>query len=224
MPVMKLRHPLLVKAAGLSIAITAKMWVGTLNVRYRPVGPSVDPTKQKLSQHYIFAFWHEYLLLPAFHFSTPEIAVMISQHRDGEVIAEACRHIRLRTVRGSTTRGGMQAARQMVELGNKGHLVITPDGPRGPRRRVQTGLVYLASKTGLPIIPVGVGFDRPWRMRSWDRFCLPRPWSLGTCVSLEPVRVPSGIDRDGMEIYRRSVEEAIARATEMAERQASKAG
>jgi hypothetical protein len=223
MPVMKLRHPLLVKAAGLGIALTAKMWVATLNVRYRPVGPFVDPTKRKLAQHYIFAFWHEYLLLPAFHFSTPEIAVMISQHRDGEVIAEACRHIRLRTVRGSTTRGGVQAARQMVALAEKGHLVITPDGPRGPRRRVQAGLVYLAAKTGLPIIPVGVGFDRPWRMNSWDRFVLPRPWSLGTCVSGEPIHVPSNVDRDGMESSRRIIEGEISRLTEVAERMARKA-
>ena len=220
---MKIRHPFLVKAAGLGIALTAKMWVGTLRVRYRPVGPFVDPTKRKLPRYYIFAFWHEYLLLPAFHFSTPEIAVMISQHRDGEVIAEACRHIRLRTVRGSSTRCGVQAARQMMELGAKGHLVVTPDGPRGPRRRVQAGLVYLASKTGLPIIPVGVGFDRPWRMNSWDRFVLPRPWSLGTCVSGEPICVPPDVDRERLESYRLSVENAITEATERAEHLARKA-
>jgi lysophospholipid acyltransferase (LPLAT)-like uncharacterized protein len=220
---MKIRHPFLVKAAGLGIALTAKMWVATLNVRYRPTGPFVDPTKRKLSQYYIFAFWHEYLLLPAFHFSTPEIAVMISQHRDGEVIAEACRHIRLRTVRGSSTRGGVQAARQMVALGEKGHLVVTPDGPRGPRRRVQIGLAYLASKTGLPIVPVGVGFDRPWRMNSWDRFVLPRPWSLGTCVSGEPIRVPPDLDRNALEAYRQVVEDAISQATERAENLARKA-
>ena len=118
---------------------------------------------------------------------------------------------------------GVQAARQMVAFAEKGHLVITPDGPRGPRRRVQAGLVYVAAKTGLPIIPVGVGFDRPWRMKSWDRFVLPRPWSLGTCVSGEPIRVPPDVDRDTMETSRQIIEAEISRLTEIAEQMARKA-
>jgi lysophospholipid acyltransferase (LPLAT)-like uncharacterized protein len=224
MPAMKLRHPLLIKAAGFAIAWAVRIWIGTLGYRYRPLGRAVVPTERRLREHYIYAFWHENLLLPAYHFNRPDAWVLISQHADGELIAAACRNLRLRVVRGSTTRGGVQAMRQMVKLGRKGHLVITPDGPRGPRRQVQPGLVYLAAKTGLPIVPVGIGFDRPWRLHSWDRFALPRPWSLGTLVTTEPIHVPPEIGRDEIEAYRRSVEQAMAVATEAAERMARQAG
>jgi lysophospholipid acyltransferase (LPLAT)-like uncharacterized protein len=221
---MKLRHPLLIKAAGFGAAWAVRVWIGTLGYRYRALGRIVIPTEPDLRERYIYAFWHENLLLPAYHFSRPDVWVLISQHADGELIAEACRNLRLRLVRGSTTRGGVQAVRQMIKLGRRGHLVITPDGPRGPRRRVQQGLVYLAAKTGLPIVPVGVGFDRPWRLSSWDRFALPRPWSLGTLVTADPIRVPENTDREAIETYRRSVEEAMGQATDAAERLARKAG
>src|SRR5436190_464721 len=86
-------------------------------------------------------------------------------------------------------RGWIGTVRQMLRVGRKSHLAITPDGPRGPRRQVQPGLLYLAARTGLPIVPVGIGYDRPWRMRSWDRFAVPRPWTRATCVTTEPIHV-----------------------------------
>ena len=67
----------------------------------------------------------------------------------------------------------------MLRLSRQAHLVITPDGPRGPRRQVQAGMVYLAARTGVPIVPVGIGYDRPWRTKSWDRFAVPRPGVRG---------------------------------------------
>jgi lysophospholipid acyltransferase (LPLAT)-like uncharacterized protein len=218
---MKIRSPWLIKAAGFTAAWAVRAWVGTVRFRYRPLGPDVDPRSPECQGRYIYAFWHENMLLPAYHYSCPEVHVLISQHADGQLIAEVCRHLGLRTVRGSTTRGGVEAVRQMLRVASNSHLVITPDGPRGPRRQVQPGLVYLAARTGLPIVPAGVGYDRPWRTRSWDRFAVPRPWSHGTCVTGEPIRVPADLGRDEIEQYRRQVEEALLRVTEEAERLAA---
>ncbi len=218
---MKLRQRWMIKAAGFSAAWALRLWVGTLNYRYRPLGPNLDPRRPECHGRYIYAFWHENMLLPAYHYGRTGVHVLISQHADGELIAEVCRHIGFRTVRGSTTRGGVEALRQMVQVGKETHLAITPDGPRGPRRQVQPGLIYLAARTGMPIVPAGFAYDRPWRARSWDRFAMPRPWSLATAVTDQPVVVPRDVTREDIERYRGQVEEVMLWLSDAAERLAA---
>jgi lysophospholipid acyltransferase (LPLAT)-like uncharacterized protein len=208
---------MLIRALGFLVAWVVRLWIGTLRYRYRPLGPNVDPHQCGLRERYIYAFWHEYMLLLAYQYARPDIYVLISQHADGQLIAEVCRHLGFRTVRGSSTRRGAEALLQMTRLGRKAHLAITPDGPRGPRRTVQIGLVYLAARTGMPIIPVGIGFSRARRMNSWDRFALPMPWSAGLAVTEEAIEVPAGADRALLEEYRERVEAAMRRVTEQAE-------
>jgi lysophospholipid acyltransferase (LPLAT)-like uncharacterized protein len=215
---MKLRHPWLIKLAGFLIALLVRGWIGTLTYRYRWLGKNVDPRQPNFDGRYIYIFWHENLLLPLYHYGRSDIWVLISQHADGQLITDVCRHLRFRTVEGSTTRGGVQAVRRMLRLSARGHLAITPDGPRGPRRQVQPGLIYLASRTGLPIIPIGIGYDRPWRMKSWDRFALPRPFSRGYCVTAEPIVVPADSGKEKLEAYRRRVEEVMQDVNTRAER------
>lgn len=220
---MKLRHPVLIKTVGLTASWAIRLWMGTVRYRYRPLGPNMDPHQRDLPGRYIYAFWHENMLLPAYHYGRPDIRVLISQHADGQLIAEVCRHLRFRLVRGSTTRGGVEAARHMLRLSRGSHLAITPDGPRGPRRRVQMGLIYLAARTELPIVPIGIGFQRPWRLGSWDRFAVPRPWSLGLCVTADPIHIPPAADKNELEDYRQRVEQALQHVTELAERGANAA-
>jgi lysophospholipid acyltransferase (LPLAT)-like uncharacterized protein len=218
---MKIRQPWMIKAFGLGIAFLVRLWIGTIRYRYRPLGPNLDPNQPRFRGRYIYAFWHENILLPAYQYGRPDIWVLISQHADGQLIAEACRHLRFRVVNGSTTRGGVEAVRRMVRLGRVGHLAITPDGPRGPRRQVQPGLVYLAARTGLSIVPIGIAFHRAWRLNSWDRFALPKPWSAASCVTTEPIHVPERLDKEQLEHYRLEVEAALQRATEAAEKMAA---
>ena len=214
---MKIRNPALIRALGFVTAWVIRLWMGTLRVRCRCLGPDVDPHRRELRGRYVYAFWHENMMLPAYCYARPDIWVLISQHADGQLIAEVCRHLGFRTVRGSTTRGGVEAVRQMLRLGRKGHLASTPDGPRGPRRHVQPGLVYLAARTGMPIVPVGIGFRRHWRLRSWDRFAVPRPWGLGACVLGEPIDVPADAGRATLAEYSERVEAALRRVTAAAE-------
>jgi lysophospholipid acyltransferase (LPLAT)-like uncharacterized protein len=211
---MKIRHPGLIRVLGFVVAWVVRLWVGTVRYQYRPLGPNVDPRRPDLAERYIYAFWHENLLLPACHYGRPNVWVLVSRHADGELIAQACRHLGFGLVRGSTTRHGAEALLRMLQLAQTGHLAITPDGPQGPRRRVQPGLVYLAARTGLPIVPIGVAYRRPWRMNSWDRFALPRPWSRAVCITAPPLRVAADAE---LEAERRRVEEALARVTADAE-------
>ncbi|NLA09484.1 MAG: DUF374 domain-containing protein, partial [Microbacteriaceae bacterium] len=99
-----------------------------------------------------------------------------------------------RVVRGSTRRGGASALRQLLDQGELTHLAITPDGPRGPRRTLAQGAVYLASKLQMPLVALGMGFDRPWRVKSWDRFAIPRPGSRARAILSPEIHVPAGLD------------------------------
>jgi lysophospholipid acyltransferase (LPLAT)-like uncharacterized protein len=215
---MKIRHPFLIKTLGFAIACLIRLWIATLRYRYRPLGPNMDPNRRGFSGRYIYAFWHENILIPAYHYGRPDIHVLISQHADGRLIAEVVRHLRFRVVAGSTTRGGIEAVRQMLRLTKTAHLAITPDGPRGPRRHVQAGVIYLAARAGLPIIPFGIAYASAWRIRSWDRLALPRPWSDAACVTAQPIHVPENVGKEDLEAYRLLVEEQLNAVTAEAER------
>lgn len=212
------QRPGALNALGLVGAGLLRLWLGTLHFRYRPLGPDVDPRRPSLGARYIYAMWHETLLLPVQRFARPDISVLISTHADAELIAQICRRLRVGVVRGSTTRGGVEALRGLLQRGRRMHLALTPDGPRGPRRRVQPGVVYLASRLGLPLVPTGFGFERPWRAGSWDRMVLPRPGTRARCVTGDPVPVPADAGRPEIENVRRRLEAAIEAATEQAQR------
>lgn len=218
---MKLRQPWLVKAAAATAAGLLRAWLATLDYRYRPLGPDLDPRRPGLVGRYIYAMWHEYLLLPVGTYPRTDIHVLISRSEDGELVAELCRRLRVPVVRGSTSRGGAEAVRELVRAGGATHLALTPDGPRGPRRQVQQGLIYLASRTGLPVVPVGFGLDRPWRAASWDRFAIPRPWSRAACVTGAPITIATDAGRDEREAARLAVEQELKRVTHAAERLAA---
>ncbi len=217
---MKLRHPWLIKTAGCGIALLLRAWIGSLRYQHHALGTDAEPPRVAPGTRYLYAFWHEYLLLPAFRYAFTDATILIGQHADGQLITEVCRHLGLRAARGCTTRNGDRAVRHLMNE-THGHIVITPDGPRGPRRVVKPGLVYLASRLGLPIVPAGFGLERPWRGRSWDRFAMPRPGSRACVVTDELVRVPATADRDTLEVYRLHVQAAINRATTLAERWAA---
>lgn len=214
---MKIRHPALIKTAAFSGAQLIRLWLRTVRFAHQSLGPNLDPRQPGLSGRYIYAIWHEALLLPTYQFARPDMCVLISQHADGQLITDIARRLGFSVVQGSTTRGSVEAVRRLLEKGQTSHLVITTDGPRGPRRQVQQGLVYLSSRTGLPIVPAGFGFSRAWRTNSWDRFALPKPWSRGFCVSGQPISVPADADKAQLEAYRKRVEDDLLAVTDLAE-------
>lgn len=214
---MKIRHPALVKACGLAGAVVLRSWMGSLRFRLGCLAEDVDPYARDLTGRYIYAIWHENLLFPVYFYRRSGMRYLISRHADGQVLAEAARHLRVRLVRGSTARGGVAAVRRIMRDRGRSHLAVTPDGPRGPRRRVQAGVVYLAAQTGMPVVPAGFAYQRPWRLETWDRMALPRPGSLVKAVTAEPVRVPAAISRAELEEYRLLVQARMDDATRLAE-------
>jgi len=180
--------------------------MGTLDVRFE-FGPAEDPRTS--GRPLVYLFWHENLLLPAHTHASRKISVLVSQHRDGELIAQMVRMLRGTTIRGSTTRGGAAAMREMLRHGRGHHLAITPDGPRGPRRVLQDGAIYLASRAGMAVVPVGVAYRSCWRVRSWDRFAIPKPGTAALCRLGPLIDIPPDLDRHAVEDYRRRVQEGM---------------
>lgn len=126
----------------------------------------------------IFLFWHRHLLSLLGCFKGYPICVPVSQHTDGEYVAQVMERCGLLAVRGSTTRGQINLIRGLLKAIENGRSCgISPDGPRGPCYSVQPGFVLLARRTGLPVFPVGVSVDRAWELNSWDSFVIPQPFS-----------------------------------------------
>jgi len=151
----------------------------------------------------VYAFWHGNLLVPSAAIRGTGAAVMISRHADGEVIARIVERLGYTTVRGSSTRGGAAALHDAVEALRGGRIVVfTPDGPKGPRHVAQPGAVFLASRGGTDLVPVGVGVRRGWEARSWDRFQIPRPFTVVAIVEGEILRPPPDIEGPAIEEWR----------------------
>jgi lysophospholipid acyltransferase (LPLAT)-like uncharacterized protein len=215
---MKIQHPFLVHSVGCAGSWMVRRLGRTIDYHFRFADPLVNPeVARRLGQRYIYAFFHEVMLFPAYYWAWPEMHILISDHRDGELITQVIRRLGFGVVRGSTTRGGARALREMTLRIDHGNLCVTPDGPRGPRQHVHQGLAFLASRTGLPIVGTGMAFKKPWRARSWDRFCVPRPFSKAACVTPAPVIVPPDADRQTIESCRLEVERRMQEAMREAE-------
>ena len=155
----------------------------------------------------ILAFWHDQLFLMALGYRGPGATVLISASRDGEYIARAMRYFGIGSVRGSSNRGGRAAFRELLELAKSDRdLVITPDGPKGPRHQVKDGIVQLARLTGRPVVPMAFVCSRGHRFQSWDRFLLPLPPGRGVFAFGAPLYFGDG---DTPDSFRRKVQEAM---------------
>ncbi len=210
--------PAVNRALGLLGSAFYYRYMSTLDARYWTATPAADPKSCWVDRPYIYAFWHEYILLPVGFFGNCKVATITSEHRDAELITQLSEFMGFKIFRGSSTRGGTKALRELLKIGESGyHLTMMPDGPKGPRRSMSTGTIYLASKLGMPLVPTGMGFDRPWRAGSWDRFALPRPYSRARLIFPEPIFIPPKLKQDGLEHYARLVENALILATQEAE-------
>ncbi len=215
---MKIQHPLLFKAVGISGAWFVRRLVGTSRFHFRYDNPATNPeVARRMGHRYIYAFFHDVMLFPAYYWNWPEMQILISDHRDGEYITQVVQRLGFGVVRGSTTRGGARAVREMLSRTDRGHLCVTPDGPRGPRHSVHPGLIYLAKRTGRPIVGVGMAFDRPWRANSWDRFAVPLPFRAACAVTTDAFTVPADADGTELESYRQKVEHRMNAVTDEAE-------
>ena len=156
-----------------------QIWARTL--RYE-IDDRAGVIGKPVNENYIGALWHNRLLIFPFvlrrFFSNRGGAALISASRDGELLADAIKRFDFDVVRGSSSRLGARAILQLTDVLASGRdVVITPDGPRGPAYELGPGIIFLAQKSGAPVVPVNMEYSSYWRLKSWDRFILPRPFS-----------------------------------------------
>ncbi|MFW6171831.1 MAG: lysophospholipid acyltransferase family protein, partial [Planctomycetota bacterium] len=215
---MRITNDFIRKLGGLAITGITRQWMSTLDYQGVFYDPTIDPVHPGFQGPYIFVFWHEYIPFLFYLRGHCRIVMLLSRHQDAEWLSQAARHMGFGTVRGSTTRGGAVALRELIRAGGTVNLAITPDGPRGPRRRLASGCIYASSRLGIPLIPIGLGYDRPWRIpRAWDRFAVPRPYSRARAIIGPPVQIPRTLRHGGFERYRLQVERLLDYLTRQAE-------
>jgi lysophospholipid acyltransferase (LPLAT)-like uncharacterized protein len=184
----------MVRLGGLVLRALACTW------RVREINREPSQALRDAKRPVIFTLWHGEMLPLLWHHRGEGITVLISEHGDGEIIARIAEALGFRTVRGSTSRGAERALLGMsrvVQAG--GDLAFTPDGPRGPAQSFAPGALVVAQRSGAPVVTLAVVATRCWRLRSWDRFMIPKPFARITIAYGDPVPVVAATPREAAE-------------------------
>lgn len=212
-----MKRPFVANWGGIGLAVATWRLMSTLDFKTAYYDSSVDPALHDLSeQRYIYVFWHEYIPYQLYLRGNCNICMLLSRNKDANFLSVAQKLFGFEAIRGSTYSAPVRAVRGSMRTGQSSHLTITPDGPRGPRRVLAKGPIYLSSRLNMPLILLGMGYDRPWRLPSWDRFAVPRPFSRARCVISPPIVIPR-VSNDKLERYRLGVQDLLNRLTQEAE-------
>ncbi len=168
----------------------------------------------------IYILWHNrfFVVPPAWNricLGLRRTVALTSASKDGAMVAAAMKVCGLDAIRGSSSRRAVAALVGLKRALAEGFDVcLTPDGPRGPRYQVQPGFLKLAEATGAPIIPIHLGFSNAWRLKTWDRFVIPKPFSRVVITFDEPITIPRGLDEAAFEAERRKLETLLIEGTD----------
>jgi lysophospholipid acyltransferase (LPLAT)-like uncharacterized protein len=181
-----------------------RLWARTLRLQVEDLNNVVAFVR---TQPVIFAIWHNRLLmLPRVFdpsFPTRQSFGLISASRDGDLVSILIERSGYGTIRGSSSRKGVSALRQLVDtLAGGSNVLLTPDGPRGPVYEASQGVVFLAQKTGAPVVPIHMEYSSCWRLKSWDRFIVPRPFAKLRAIFGAPIYVDPTADAEQFEAER----------------------
>ena len=185
------------KTAWIARLGTALLRALALTWRVRFINDRIVQELRESKTPFIYVLWHGELLPLLWTHRNRKVAVMISEHRDGELVARVARSLGFRLVRGSTSRGAARAllnASRELETGFD--LAVTVDGPRGPAHTVAPGALVISQRTNAPMVPVSASASRSWRLNSWDRFMIPKPFARVTVAYADPIHIRADTPRD----------------------------
>jgi lysophospholipid acyltransferase (LPLAT)-like uncharacterized protein len=205
---MKLRwaEPIATRIGSSLVRALAATW------RYRVTGYEYVRALRESRRPFVFVLWHSRILPLLYRHRHENVVMLISRHRDGGYLVDLGARWGYRSVRGSTRRGGELGLLGIVRaLEGGAEVAITPDGPRGPVERVQPGAIAAAQHAGVPIVAVGARVGSAWYLGSWDRMCIPRPFTTIEVAYAPPIEVGAGKDglRRGMDLVSRSLHEVM---------------
>lgn len=222
---MKIRSQLLVKMLVWCIVFIIRAIMLTCRKVYVVPDPRLrldHKVSPEDSERFVGVVWHDQMLIPTFashRENRRRTSCLISQHQDGSYLAEVMRILELTPVRGSSSRGGAQALRQLKEDVQGMHVVITPDGPRGPKHFIKEGAVFVASFTNRPILACAYSCKRDWRIQGkWTHQVIPKPFTTIYLVHSQPITVPRGVSREELLEYTDRVQRELDAVNIEAER------
>lgn len=195
-----------------------KLLVSTLRLEVRDLSGIGSP--ETAVPPAIYILWHNrFFTVPAAWNKIcrrhRQCVALTSASRDGDMVARAMAVFGLGAVRGSSSRRAVAALVGLKRALQDGlDVCLTPDGPRGPRYQIQPGVINLAESTGAPIIPVHVRFASAWRLQTWDRFVIPKPFSRVCVTFAEAITLPRGMDATAFENARLSIESLLVNGTD----------
>jgi lysophospholipid acyltransferase (LPLAT)-like uncharacterized protein len=186
-------------------------------MRTKVIDPYDTLEQNDNGQPYITVTWHNRLLyfpgmFPKRH--RKRTFALISPSRDGQYVVDLISHFGVGSVRGSSFKKGAAALRDCEKVLRSGAVLsVTPDGPRGPKYKMSKGPIVLASKTGVPILPVAINTSKYWELRSWDNFQIAKPGSKMNLVLGNPINIPKDLSQEDMEKWRKVVEDRLNEAS-----------
>lgn len=206
----KLRNKFVIRLLARGAAMMTRLWFRTLrNTIYTP-REHICPFEPTGEERHLYCLWHDGVLGVIFSGPCLNVSGLVSHHADGSWVADMMQAVGLRAIRGSSSRGGAAALREMIRDAEGWHICFATDGPRGPRREVKTGLIFLASQTGRGIVPVAFAGENVWKPKGrWTDMVLPKPFSKTHLAGGHPIYVPPGLSREELEPYRLELQGAM---------------
>lgn len=182
-------------------------------------GDSKHILKQYRNDKIILVFWHGRMLMMPFLWHNPKnMHVLISHHRDGEIIARTIKNIGYNLIRGSSSKGGVNAVKEIFKTLKNSAIAITPDGPRGPKRKIGGNLLAFAQKTGVPIILATYSTSNAKIMNSWDSMIIPKPFGKGIAFASDPIYIDKNLSDTELIDKSREIEQIINDMTDLADK------
>lgn len=208
--VMKIRNRTLNRLLARLACFGLRTLFRTCRVTVVEQQPRTSPYVPNQPARYLYCLWHDSIVMHVFAGRHYDLAALVSRHRDGGYLADAMHAIGVRPVRGSSSKGGAAAVKEIVAELDGSHVAITPDGPRGPRHKIKPGILWLAAKTGRPIVPTVGVCDRAWIISgSWTDLVIPKPFSKVLMLGGEFLHVPANLDRSTLPDFATRLETAM---------------
>ncbi len=219
---MRIRSPYLLKPLAILFTIVIRALFCTLRLDFSETVSGTSPYRPTEGEGFFYCVWHDSMVIPAFAGRHHRAAALTSRHVDGTFVAYVVQAVGMTTIRGSTNHVNVPTMRKLMDATRDGHIVITPDGPRGPRRKVSPGIAFLASHTGRLVVPTAYSCTRSWSVPgSWTDLIIPKPFSRVFLLAGQPIQVPQALSRDQLGQYVSQIQNEMDRIQAVVDQRAS---